>query len=231
MNRIINLQSTKRLIENIDNVNDLCSVWRNNYGFAGKMFIDYVKTIDREVLIEKYNNYLNQFLQTGGTGKQSMSGAMLMLADELANDCIFKDDLKLTINDFQGIILSETEVSRAERLYETVSDWVASNERHFNGMENVDQWGKLQKDSLGNVIQVQVIKTILDQQFFKDINSKAILTEWKKSNYIDCIDENYTKTLRINNIVTRAVFINLKNNNKECNKMDFTEVDDEQLIF
>ena len=61
---------------------------------------------------KKYNNYLSQFLKTGGTGKQSMSGAMLMLADELANDCIFKDDLKLTINDFQGIILSETEASK-----------------------------------------------------------------------------------------------------------------------
>ena len=47
----------------------------------------------------------------GGTGKQSMAGAMLMLADELANECIFKDDIRLKAKDFAGIILKEDEVS------------------------------------------------------------------------------------------------------------------------
>ena len=72
LNRIINLQATSKLIDGIDDINELCTIWRHNYGFAGKMFIDYVKTIDRDLLIKKYNQYLQQFIKTGGTGKQSM---------------------------------------------------------------------------------------------------------------------------------------------------------------
>lgn len=209
LNRIINLNATKSMLQDIDDINDLCSIWRNNYGHAGKMFIDYIKTIDKETLIKKYNAYLQQFINTGGTGKQSMSGAMLMLADELANDCIFKDNLKLTIDDFKGIILNESEVSRSERYHDMIFDWVASNVRHFNGTENADQWGKIDEENK----QVQVIKTVLDEQFFKDIQSKPILIEWLKKGYIFGEKNNYTKPLRIGGILARVISVKFNDDN------------------
>lgn len=209
LNRIINLNTTKSMLQGIDNVNDICSIWRNNYGHAGKIFIDYIKTIDKELLIKKYNDYLDMFLKTGGTGKQSMSGAMLMLADELANDCIFKDNLKLTIDDFKGIILNESEVSRSERYHDMIFDWVASNARHFNGTENADQWGKIDEENK----QVQIIKTVLDDQFFKDIQSKPILIEWLKKGYIVGEKNNYTKPLRIGGILARVVSVKFNDDN------------------
>lgn len=226
VNRIINLQATSYLINGIDDINDLCSAWRNNYGFAGKMFIDYIKGLDKELLIKKYNQYLQQFIKTGGTGKQSMAGAMLMLADELANDCIFKDDLKLTLEDFNGIILSEDEVSRAERYHEMIFDWVASNIRHFNGTENVDQWGKI--DKVGNEInEIAIIKSIIESQFFRDTQSKPILTEWKKKGYLNVADDKLpTKIFRFGDVTARCVCLKPKND-----KPELTPIEDDTLPF
>ena len=229
LNRIINLQSTSFLINGIDDVNELCSAWRNNYGFAGKRFIDYIKTLDKEELIKKYNQYLQQFIKTGGTGKQSKAGAMLMLADELANECIFKDDLRLTIEDFEGIILSETEVSRAERYYDMVFDWFVEKIRHFDGSENVDQWGKLVKDG-ERIKEIKIIKTVIDREFFKDVNSKAILCEWKKNNYIiGDKDGNFTQTVRVDNVKYRCICIPV-NNSKNNIKLEEVE-DDYEIPF
>lgn len=239
LNRIINLQTSHTLIDKIENVNDVCTIWRNNYGIAGKKFIEHIKTLNKDELISKYNNYLQQFLKIGGTGKQCMAGAMLMLADELANDCIFKDDLKLTIDDFRGIILSESEVSRSERYYDQLFDWVASNERHFNKTENVDQWGKIEIDEQTKEIkQIKVIKSVLDNQFFRDVNSTAIYCEWKKAGYIECDEMRYTKQLRMNNIKSQGIFIYPKKepntiDNKEqlVDKPELTPVDNYELPF
>ena len=230
LNRIINLQATSKLIDGIDDINELCTIWRHNYGFAGKMFIDYVKIIDRDLLIKKYNQYLQQFIKTGGTGKQSMAGAMLMLADELANDCIFKDNLKLTLDDFNGIILSESEVSRAERYHDMIFDWVASNLRHFNGAENVDQWGKIVKNG-EQVQEIQIIKSVLDKYFFIDVQSKPILTEWRKNDYIlvDSKETSFTKILRFGDITARCVCLVPKKDNE--NMPELVEINDDTLPF
>ena len=215
LNRIINLQATNYLINGIDDINELCSAWRNNYGFAGKIFIDYIKTLNKEELIKKYNQYLQQFIKTGGTGKQSMAGAMLMLADELANDCIFKDELKLTLNDFAGIILSEDEVSRAERYHDMLFDWIAEKMRHFDGSENVDQWGKLIKDG-SDIKEIRIIKTVIDREFFRDIQSKPILCDWKKKGYIvGDKDGNPTQTAWIDNIKYRCICIPVNKNSNQ----------------
>lgn len=230
LNRIINLQATSKLIDGIDDINELCTVWRHNYGFAGKMFIDYVKTLDKDLLIKKYNQYLQQFIKTGGTGKQSMAGAMLMLADELANDCIFKDNLKLTLDDFNGIILSESEVSRAERYHDMIFDWVASNLRHFNGAENVDQWGKIVKNG-EQVQEIQIIKSVLDKYFFIDVQSKPILTEWRKNDYIlvDSKETSFTKILRFGDITARCVCLLPKKDNEKTPEL--IPINDDTLPF
>lgn len=230
LNRIINLQATSKLIDGIDDINELCTIWRHNYGFAGKMFIDYVKALDKDLLIKKYNQYLQQFIKTGGTGKQSMAGAMLMLADELANDCIFKDNLKLTLDDFNGIILSESEVSRAERYHDMIFDWVASNLRHFNGAENVDQWGKIVKNG-EQVQEIQIIKSVLDKYFFIDVQSKPILTEWRKNDYIlvDSKETSFTKILRFGDITARCVCLLPKKDNE--NMPELIPINDDTLPF
>ena len=230
LNRIINLQATSKLIDGIEDINELCTIWRHNYGFAGKMFIDYVKTIDRDLLIKKYNQYLQQFIKTGGTGKQSMAAAMLMLADELANDCIFKDNLKLTLDDFNGIILSESEVSRAERYHDMIFDWVASNQRHFNRAENVDQCGKIVKNG-EQVQEIQIIKSVLDKYFFIDVQSKPILTEWRKNDYIlvDSKETSFTKILRFGDITARCVCLVPKKDNE--NMPELIEINDDSLPF
>ncbi len=230
LNRIINLQATSKLIDGIDDINELCTVWRHNYGFAGKMFINYIKTLDKDLLIKKYNQYLQQFIKTGGTGKQSMAGAMLMLADELANDCIFKDNLKLTLDDFNGIILSESEVSRAERYHDMIFDWVASNLRHFNGAENVDQWGKIVKNR-EQVQEIQIIKSVLDKYFFIDVQSKPILTEWRKNDYIlvDSKETSFTKILRFGDITARCVCLVPKKDNE--NMPELIPINDDTLPF
>ena len=151
-----------------------------------------------------------------------------MLADELANDCIFKDNLKLTINDFAGIILSEDEVSRAERYHDMLFDWIAEKMRHFDGSENVDQWGKLIKDG-SDIKEIRIVKTVIDREFFREIQSKPILCDWKKKGYIvGDKDGNPTQTAWIDNIKYRCICIPV---NKNSNQIELTPIDDNDLPF
>ena len=192
------------------------------------MFIDYIKTIDKDLLIKKYNQYLQQFIKTGGTGKQSMAGAMLMLADELANDCIFKDELKLTLNDFDRIILSEDEVSRSERYHDMLFDWISEKMRHFDGSENVDQWGKLIKDG-SDIKEIRIVKTVIDREFFREIQSKPILCDWKKKGYIvGDKDGNPTQTAWIDNIKYRCICIPV---GKENGQIELSPIESDDLPF
>ena len=111
-----------------------------------------------------------------------------------------------------------------------IFDWVASNLRHFNGAENVDQWGKIVKNG-EQVQEIQIIKSVLDKYFFIDVQSKPILTEWRKNDYIlvDSKETSFTKILRFGDITARCVCLLPKKDNE--NMTELIPINDDTLPF
>ena len=74
---------------------------RDNYGFAGKKYIEYIKKLPLEQLKNRYDDLFAKLKDnTDSTDKQLMAMTFLLLSDELSEQCIFKGEKHLTFSYF-----------------------------------------------------------------------------------------------------------------------------------
>lgn len=101
-----------------------------NFGFAGKEFIQKIQEEDMSALQERLDK-LSIELEKTASGKQANSGALLILADELAERYIFHDGIVLTVEEVAMFLKSDEEVNTNARLYQALCDWLVSNKAQF----------------------------------------------------------------------------------------------------
>ena len=101
-NRVIDLEIDKQIISNGQ---EIARIIKNNYGFAGKEFIKYIQKLGFDAIFERFKKINSDILtQTKATDKQSNSLASILLANELANECIFDDGELLTVDDIKEYV-------------------------------------------------------------------------------------------------------------------------------
>ena len=67
-------------------------------------------------------------------GKAGQSIACILLADQLAGECLFPGEKAVDLLEGVGFLKMEAEVSQAERAYQFIIDWIAANENLFDPM-------------------------------------------------------------------------------------------------
>ena len=177
-NRVIEIECDSKIIQD---GNYTANLVKNNYGHAGKIYIDYIEQImqaDSECIKREYKELFKDVIDTTDTtDKQALSMALMLLADRLACDCIF-DEEPLTIEDVKQYVVPESAVRVEERAYSEVVSLISRNKNKFDDCAN-DIWGKIQDDI------VMVNKQVLEQELNKlgfDFNS--IKKGWAKRDYI-----------------------------------------------
>ena len=177
-NRVIEVECDRKIIQD---GNYTANLVKNNYGHAGKIYIDYIEQImqaDSECIKREYKKLFKDVIDTTDTtDKQALSMALMLLADRLACDCIF-DDEPLTIEQVKQYVVPESAVRVEERAYSEVVSLISRNKNKFDELSN-DVWGKIQDDV------VTINKQVLEQELNKlgfDFNS--IKKGWAKSEYI-----------------------------------------------
>lgn len=177
-NRVIEVECDHKIIQD---GNYTANLVKNNYGHAGKIYIDYIEQImkaDSECIKREYKKLFKDIIdETDTTDKQALSMALMLLADRLACDCIF-DDEPLTIEQVKQYVVPESAVRVEERAYSEVVSLISRNKNKFDDMSN-DIWGKIQDDVV--IINKQVLEQELNKLGF-DFNS--IKKGWAKSEYI-----------------------------------------------
>ena len=185
---------------------------RNNYGFAGKMFIDYVSK-NREKVIEIYEKYESGFLLGKSTDKQAMAAAVLMTADKVIDDLIFKDGMTISVSALTGYLKSKEEVDVNKRALLFFYDLRASNPVRFRTVDNTGEvWGG---DGNG---YIYMIKTQFDEKMReKGFNSESFLSWAKSQGILDCDNGRMTKIKRLggSDTVARCVAIKQKQEEEE----------------
>lgn len=202
INRIIDIECTAPLFTNAAEVAD---VVKNNYGFAGKVFITILKTYTADELKEKFNGYVKMF-SGKATEKQANSAALLMLADELVTKHIFKDGIFLDADAVSKYLRDERSVYTFDRALEFVKGWIAANPKHFAGNVAMDEWwGKPVKD--GMAIIPHFIRKALQEEGY---DYEAFLSEAVKGKVL-VLDGNGKKTMstKFNDKTIRCVVLNL----------------------
>lgn len=175
-------------------VNDghyVSSVVQENYGFAGRRFVEYIQNIENTKLVERYREIFEELCKLDTTDKQAMAMACILLADEIAVKLFFDKEQALKVQQIKQYLQSAYEVDVAERAYQTVLNWAAKNPVRFedpkadNSPNKGEVWGKIDKnDKTGRevlVINRDVLLGFLDQNGF---DYTAVSKKWAEKGYI-----------------------------------------------
>lgn len=161
-NRVIDLEIGEKIVENGQ---DIARVIKENYGFAGKEYIKYVQSIGFDTIFERFKGILNEILEkTNATDKQASSLASILLANQLANECIFDDDYILQVEDIEEYVNDKDEIKTAIKAKEYIKDIINMNSKKFQDSNYGECWG---------------IKT----EYYCIINAQALYRELEKGGY------------------------------------------------
>lgn len=215
VNRILEFECDKKTYSDLVG---LCATINENYGFAGREFVEYLQTdgaVDRVNELQK--DFYRQLLKSDSTDKQAASASAILAADAIATELFFKDGNALTVKDMESIMTKKEEVNANRRALEYIFELVERNPMHFRpndfGEYRAEVWGKLDGDT------IYIVKSVFDREMMlAGYNSTSFLSWAKRNGYLDCDkDGRRTKKSKIYNSVVNAVCINRDNSPKDNN--------------
>lgn len=224
VNRVIEFECVDKVYSDLVGI---CSVIKDNYGHAGKMFVEYLQT---DGAFEKINQiqkeYYRELLKSDSTDKQSASASAILAADYIATQLIFKDGNNLTVSDLEKIMTKKEEVNINARAYDYIIELVARNPNRFstNGFGDYqgEVWGKTDEE------YVYIIKSVFDREMLSaGFNSTAFLSWAKRKGYLLTDNNRKTKRSRIAGNVANCVCIFYK----KYNEIDTIEEIDDDFDF
>lgn len=215
INRILDFEMDDGSI--FKNGNHVVSVLSKNYGFAGKMFVDIIKGIDAQELKEMQEEWIskiNDYAKSKGQEKeekQSIPLSVLLLADKLATDHIFKDGIYLDFERCVDTLKNKGDVSENERAYEYILSEISININKFEpddeGNYRGEMWGCF-KDGYAIIIS-SAFDRIADHGNF----SRKGFLQWATKKELIQTDAkgNPTKTCRFNGVAPRCIWLRMPN--------------------
>lgn len=142
INRIIEIQCSEHIYEDPQGT---ARIVKNNYGFAGKMFVEAVKAIDPEDLREMFTGFYKQLLEDKESmEKQAGSMAVILTADRIADSAIFHDGQTIDVDVARKILTRRSDVSDGQRAYEFLIDKINMNPSRFDDESRIEQWGVIE---------------------------------------------------------------------------------------
>ena len=222
-NRCISCEIKDYSYEDLSEVADFA---KENYGTAIRKILEELPNYDLKNI---YKKALESTEYQDITNKQKIMEAILLTADKILVDIIFKDEFYLQPQDFEDKTVSKKQVAIEKRAYEVVKDWITSEKRHFLMQEQdeidntdlkVEVYGKETKYDCIAIIP-SVLKRVLEDNGY---DMKEVLNAWKRKDYIKCEKGRNTLSVRINNEKVKCIVLDMTKD------IDGTELTEEDIL-
>lgn len=179
-NRVIEVEVTEQIIKD---GNFTANTVKENYGFAGKMFIEQIQLLSDEDLKEEYRKIFKEILDAvDTTEKQAMSMALIILGDRFACKYIFKDEKPLEIKDIKKYLASNKSVDLGLRAYDFTLNWIAKNQMRFTFEHNTGEvCGRIEENKFA-LVNKNVLEEVLAKNNY---DYTAITKAWAKYGLIE----------------------------------------------
>lgn len=192
----------------------MAALLKANYGFLGK---DYIELLKNDEVVEDLKVYktaiTNRLSQEHEeiTGKQKESIAILLAADYIATQYIFKDDRSLRPEDLVEYLGTKESIDGNRAAYDWLVGWINKNSQQFisdtKGPEDIKGgiYGKFTET--GVIINRAVFNDACEKA---EINSTALARWMKDHNVTDTTGgkkERLDKSMRIGGTVCRCLEI------------------------
>ena len=204
-NRVIEINENNTIIEN---GNAVVNFIQENYGFAGKDFIEKIQDIDKVRKIQQdFVEKLNKIIKYK---KQVNAFSLILTADWIVSKEIFEDE-PLKLEEVKDHIRKDTD--ETERIYNMILDWFYENINKFNNTSGIGEvWGKYVKNG-EEVISIYIISKVLkDFLAENNINFNGVKEKLLEKEYIETRNtvKEFTIPTDINGTKIRCVKINVK---------------------
>lgn len=141
INRILEIECGENVYQNPQQTADLL---KKNYGFAGKRFVEIVKSMSVDEIRKMQMGFQKQLFDSDKMQKQSISLSIILTADQIATDFIFKDGCYISLNEAKETLIDRNTLSDNERCYRYLLDKIAMNEQRFDMETKIEKWGVLE---------------------------------------------------------------------------------------
>lgn len=218
MNRILEISCDSYIFED---PRLTASIAKANYGYAGREFIKVLKEIGVEGLMEIQKGFLDKLDNDEKMQKQSLSLSIVLTADKIATDYIFKDGEYIDIEEAKQVLIDKNELSDNERCYRFILDRVVANRGRFDPRnENIEQWGVIEDN------YVLMISTALSRLCKEEGYSRLSFLKWASDKgLIQGNGGRYDFTKKSNGICVKYVKIKILDDNELLS--DFVDVSEE----
>ncbi|WP_317344727.1 DUF927 domain-containing protein [Faecalimonas umbilicata] len=220
INRILEVECGEKIYQDPQKTAETV---KKNYGHAGKEFVEIIKELGEDEIRSIQKEFQKQLLDTDKMQKQSISLSIVLTADKIATDYIFKDGQYISVEEAKKVLIDRNELSDNERCYHFIQDKVAMNGHRFDAMTNCEKWGIVENG-------YAIFYNSAFDQICKDggFSKKSFLSWAAKKGIIQQDSKgNHTKQKKIDGKNSRCVFLQL---NPEENVDDdgFASIDETQ---
>lgn len=227
INRILDFEMDDGAI--FENGNRVVSIIKQNYGYAGEMFVRIIQGMDLAEIKAIQEDFLAKITkiaeQIGDEkeDKQTIPLSVILTADKIVTDEIFQDGIYLDIAKCVSQLKSKKDVSESERAYDFILADIAVNQNKFtpdeDGNYKGECWGKIED---GYAI---IIRTAFNKMCERGNFSDKMFLQWaKKENLLQCNAKgDPTKTCRFGDGSPRCVWLKMSKSESE-------QKDDEQFM-
>jgi len=202
INRILEIECGEKVYEDPQTTANLVKM---NYGHAGKNFVEIIKQLGIDKIRKIQQEFQTVLFDTDKMQKQSLSLSIVLTADRIATDYIFKDKAYISLDDAKKVLSDRNEISDNERCYQYLLDKIAMNATRFDATTNCEKWGTIDKGFA--ILYNQAFNELCDSGHF----SKRSFLSWAIKNDVVQTDSNGnpTKPKKIDGKNSRCVFLKL----------------------
>ena len=201
INRILEIECGEKVFQDPQYTAEFL---KKNYGFAGKRFVQIIKSMDINELREMQQDIQRKIFSIDKMQKQSISMSILLLADRIATDHIFYDGKYISIDEAESVLVDRNEVSEHERCYHYLLDKINMNRQRLDGTAATEQWGIIEDGYA--ILYPQAVKELCRQG---EYSYKAFLTWADRQGIIQTDGKNHTKLKKIGGKPFRCIFMNM----------------------
>ena len=199
---------------------------KQNYGFAGKDFVEVIKAMGADQVREIQRDFQQQLFDDEKMQKQSISLSIVLTADKIATDALFKDGQYISMDEAKKVLVDRNELSDNERCYRYIMDKVAMNGMRFDADTNCEKWGIIENGYA--VFYNQSFDELCKSGGF----SKKSFLSWaaKKKIIVQSGGKN-TKATRIGGNVVRCVWLKIEEAQEfETDENGFIHMDEQMKL-
>lgn len=239
VNRVIDIEASGKTLFDGKSGNKTVNIIEKNYGFAGRDFIEALEQIGLEAVNAIMNKYYDLIKKVAAEkdqekeDKQIVPMSLILAADEISEQYLFRDGIRLNVEECADYLKNKGEVDENERVYQYVMEQVQIHSRNFEETDDDDRvyenWGFFKGEDYV-VIYSAKFDEILEKRGFQ---AKSFLAWAKKKDLLELDNHGHPRKNVCHGKIrsTRAVVIKTDYGNEMPIDSGFEDISDEDLPF